>query len=144
MGASPQRLAWSIAVGILIGLNPLLGSTTVAALALAFLFRLNVPASQLGTHCAYPLQLLLFLPLIHAGSVLFGTAELSLTRAELLTLAHEHPWQFVRVLWIWEWHALVVWATIALVLTPVLAMLLAKVLARAIPRTRHTVSPDYS
>src|SRR5207253_4599020 len=50
MGASPEKLAWSIAVGVLIGINPILGSTTILCLALAFVFRLNVAASQVGNH----------------------------------------------------------------------------------------------
>src|SRR5205807_10497935 len=54
MGASPEKLAWSIAVGLLIGINQILGGTTVLCLALAFLFRLNVPASQIGYHIASP------------------------------------------------------------------------------------------
>src|SRR5947209_172719 len=68
MGASPEKLAWSIAAGLLIGINPLLGSTTLLCLAIAFIFRLNVAASQLGNHVVYPLQLLLLLPFIRLGS----------------------------------------------------------------------------
>src|ERR1035437_7658931 len=44
MGATPRRLAWSIAAGLLIGINPVVGTTTVLCLAVAFVFRLNVVA----------------------------------------------------------------------------------------------------
>jgi hypothetical protein len=60
MGATPERLAWSIAAGVLIGINPVLGSTTVLAIAVASVFRLNYVASQVGNHLVYPLELLLF------------------------------------------------------------------------------------
>ncbi len=73
IGATPERLAWSIAVGVVIGLNPLLGSTTVLALAVTPVFGLNVVASQLGNHLVYPLELLLFPVFIRVGIWLFRT-----------------------------------------------------------------------
>jgi hypothetical protein len=33
-----------------------------------------------------------------------------------------HPWHTTRILWTWEWHALVVWAVFAAVAMPVIAM----------------------
>ena len=77
-GASPQKLAWSLAAGILIGINPILGSTTILCLALAFIFRLNIAASQLTNHLAYPLQLILVIPFIRLGSRVFHTAPMPL------------------------------------------------------------------
>lgn len=123
-------------MGIAIGVNPLLGSTTVLTLLAAWIFRLNIPASQVGTHAVYPLQLLLVLPFLQVGTVIFGTAQLPLSRTELFALAHTHPWDLVKTLWMWERHALVVWLVLAAVLTPVLALLLTKILARAMPATR--------
>src|SRR6202012_2910085 len=73
-GTSPRKLAWSLAAGLLIGINPIIGSTTVLCLAIAFLFRLNIAASQLANHVVYPLQLLLVIPFIHLGTRIFHTA----------------------------------------------------------------------
>ena len=91
MGASPEKLAWSIAAGLLIGINPVLGSTTILCLALAFVFRLNVAASQLGNHIVYPLQLILVIPFIRIASRIFHTAPMPLSANELLHAAREHP-----------------------------------------------------
>src|SRR5471032_2866305 len=98
MGATPERLAWSIAAGVLIGLNPVLGSTTVLALAVASAFRLNYVASQVGNHCVYPFELLLFPAWIKMGSVLFGTPGLKLGRRELMMAVKHHPWQTTKAL----------------------------------------------
>src|ERR1700678_89505 len=76
MGATPEKLAWSIAVGLLIGINPILGSTTILCLAAAFVFRLNIAASQVGNHIVYPLEFLLLIPFIRLGSRVFGTAPM--------------------------------------------------------------------
>jgi uncharacterized protein (DUF2062 family) len=141
MGASPERLAWSIAVGLLIGINPLLGSTTILCLAAAFLFRLNVAASQLGNHIVYPLQLLLLLPFVHLGTRLFHTRPLPLSRAAIVETARQHPAELIRSLWVWEWHALVVWSAISAVLLPALAITLTPLLRRVIARVRRRQYP---
>ncbi len=135
-GASPRRLAWSIALGLVIGINPLFGTSTVATIAVAYLLRLNHPASQIGVHSSYPFQILLFLPFMQAGSVLFGTDPLPLERAELMALIHQRPLQLARDLWMWEWHALVVWMGAAVVLTPALAVIFRRVLERAMRHAR--------
>jgi uncharacterized protein (DUF2062 family) len=138
MGASPEKLAWSIAAGLLIGINPLLGSTTLLCLAVAFLFRLNVPASQLGNHIVYPLQLLLLLPLIRLGNCVFHTAPMPLSARSLLDKAHTNPIALTHQLWMWEWHALVLWAAVALVTVPLIALALTPMLRRLLLRIdRH-------
>ncbi len=134
IGATPEKLAWSLAVGAVIGVNPLLGSTTVLALAAAPLLGLNFVALQLGNHLMYPLELILFPVFVRAGSWVFGTAALPMEMHELLGAAKAHPWDTTRLLWRWEWHAVVVWAGFAVVITPVLQaalhMMLCKMLTR--------------
>jgi uncharacterized protein (DUF2062 family) len=121
-GADPERLAWSLALGVVVGVNPLLGSTTVLVLALAAAFRLNLVASQVGNHAVYPLELLMFPVFIKVGSLVFGTVKLPLEGSALWHAAKYHPWRTTRMLWTWEWHALVVWAVLAVGAVPVLAM----------------------
>ena len=130
IGATPRRLAWSLAIGFAIGINPLLGSTTVLCFALAFLFRLNLVASQIANHLAYPLQLALFFLFIRAGNAAFHTASLPLTKDALLAGVRHHPWDTTRLLWTWEWHALIVWLIAAAILTPLLAAILTPALNR--------------
>jgi uncharacterized protein (DUF2062 family) len=133
-GATPERLAWSLAVGVVVGVNPLLGSTTLVTLALAGTFRLNVVASQLMNHLAYPLELLLFPVFVASGSMVFSTGRLPLGGQALWDAVRQHPWDTTLVLWRWEWHALVVWAAFAAVMLPALAMGLRPVLAHMLGR----------
>jgi hypothetical protein len=138
MGASPEKLAWSIAAGLLIGINPIVGSTTVLCLALAFVFRLNVAASQIGNHVVYPLELLLVIPFIHAASRIFHTAPMPLSASELLRATRAHPLVLVRQLWVWEWHAFLLWAVVAAVAVPLAAIALTPLLRKLLARVeRH-------
>jgi uncharacterized protein (DUF2062 family) len=140
-GASPQKLAWSLAAGLLIGVNPILGSTTVLCLALAFIFRLNIVASQITNHLVYPLQLVFVIPFIRLGSRLFHTAPMPLSGKELLHAARETPLALIRQLWLWESHALVVWAIFTAVLVPVFALAMTPILARLLSRVQHHEYP---
>jgi len=137
IGATPHQLAWSIAIGIVIGINPLLGSTTLVALAVASVFRLNVVASQLGNHLMYPFQLLLFPVFIHFGIVLFHTPRLPLERRALLHAVKFHPWDTTRLLWRWEWHALIIWAMFAVVVAPLLQRALRPALEHMLKRLHN-------
>lgn len=139
-GASLERLAWSLAIGLVVGINPLLGTTTVVTLLLAWLLRLNVVASQVGTHSMTPVQLLLFLPFVKAGTLLFHSAALPMSRMEIYHLSHRHPLQLIRLLWQWEWHALLVWAVLATVLAPLLATQIHRALILATRRHKELVA----
>jgi uncharacterized protein (DUF2062 family) len=137
MGATPRRLAWSIAIGVVIGINPLLGSTTVLALAVASAFRLNVVASQLGNHLVYPLELLLFPVFLRVGIAVFHSPGLPLEREALFTAVKRHPWDTTRLLWRWEWHALVVWLVLAAIVAPLLQWVLRPVLERMLAKLHN-------
>lgn len=139
-GATPERLAWSLAAGVMIGVNPLFGSSTVVMILLAWMLRLNQPASQIGVHTVYPLQILLFLPFVHAGSRAFGTEDLPMGRREIFALLRSHPLTLIRSLWTWEWHALIIWLGFAALFTPPLALLLARILRHTL-REPHLQQP---
>lgn len=139
MGVSPETLAWSFATGVVIGINPLLGSTTILCLAIAIAFRLNLVASQLGNHIVYPLELLLFIPFLRAGRVLFRSPPVPLAPHDILQAARNHPIALVKQLWMWEWHALVIWAIVSTITLPLLALLLTPLMRRLM----KTQQPDY-
>jgi uncharacterized protein (DUF2062 family) len=135
-GATPEKLAWSLAAGLLIGINPLLGSTTILCLLLAFVFRLNIAASQLANHVIYPLQILLVIPFIRLGSIIFHTSAMPLSAKELLNAARNHPLQLIRELWLWESHAFILWILLAAIAVPTIALVLTPILHRLLNRVR--------
>ena len=144
MGATPRALAWSIAVGLVIGINPIVGTTTLLCLAAAFLFRLNVVASQIANHAVFPLELALVIPFIRLGSRVFGTAAMPLSPHVFFHAARTAPLALTRELWLWEWHALVLWAAVALVAAPLIASALIPLLQRMHARIQHHQYPIVS
>jgi len=141
MGATPRTLAWSIAAGLFIGINPLVGTTTVLCLAVAFAFRLNVVASQIANHAMFPLELVLVVPFIRLGSRAFHTAAMPLSPHLFLLAARTAPLQLTRQLWMWEWHALVLWAVISVIAVPPIALALTPLLELMLKRIQRHEYP---
>ena len=137
-GVTPRRLAWSLALGIVLGINPSVGVTSLLVILLAWVFGLNQVASQIGAHVVAPIHLLLFLPFIELGVYLFHTRRLPLSRRQIEHLSH-HPVRLFRDIWQWEWHALIVWGVVAAVVMPLLAMYLRRVLVLTMRRNRSLV-----
>lgn len=141
MGASPHTLAWSIAAGLLIGINPVMGTTTLFCLAICFPFRLNVVAAQIANHAVFPFQLLLVIPFIRLGSRAFHTAEMPLSASAFLHAARTTPLALTRQLWLWEWHALLLWAAISMLAVPSIALALTPLLRRLLARVQRHQYP---
>ena len=131
MGATPEKLAWSLAIGVAAGINPMFGSTTILCIVLILLFRLNTVAGQIGNHLMYPLQIALFIPFIRVGEKLFHTGPLPILSKQIFIMAKAAPVQKTKLLWEWEWHAMVAWAIFAVVLTPALAFIFTPILRHA-------------
>jgi len=69
---SPEQLALLVAVGVVLGVFPIMGCPTVLCLLAAFGLRLNAAALQLLNNVSSPLQLALLVPLARVGAVLCG------------------------------------------------------------------------
>ena len=137
-GVTPRRLAWSLALGVVIGINPTVGVTSALVVMIAWVFGLNQVASQIGAHAVTPLHLLLFIPFIELGVHLFHTRRLPLNRGQIEHLGH-HPLRLIRDIWQWEWHALIVWGLVAAILMPLLAMYIRRALVLLMRRHRTLV-----
>ncbi len=137
-GVTPRRLAWSLALGIVIGINPSIGMTTLLVLVLAWVLGLSKVASQIGAHAMAPIHLILFIPFIELGVHLFHTGRLPMNLKQIEHLGH-HPLRLFREIWVWEWHALVVWAVVAAVAMPLLAKYIRRGLVVLMRRHRTLV-----
>jgi uncharacterized protein (DUF2062 family) len=122
-------------LGIVLGINPSVGITTMLVVLVAWAFGLDQVASQVGVHAASPLHLLLFIPFMQLGVYLFHTRRLPLTRRQIEHLSH-HPVRLFHAIWQWEWHALIVWGIVAAVAAPLLAMYLRRALVLLMRRHR--------
>ena len=108
-GLTPHQLALTTAVGIAVGIVPVLGFTTLLGTLAAVRLRLNVAAMLLISHLMSPLQLLFMLPLLRFGAPLLGANARTLTLARVRYLfTHDLGGAFT-LLWRAEVGALLLW-----------------------------------
>jgi uncharacterized protein (DUF2062 family) len=127
-GITPEKIALSLAFGIVLGVFPVLGSTTILCAAAALIFRLNLPAIQLVNYLIYPLQLFFLLPFIRLGEMLFRAAPLQLSLAQMLAMARADLPHAIATLWLAGVHAMSAW----LLIGPPAILLLYFLLSRAL------------
>jgi uncharacterized protein (DUF2062 family) len=110
-GLTPRQLALTVALGVACGLVPVLGVTTLLITFVAVRLRLNVAVMLLVGHLMSPLQLLLLLPLLRLGALLWGNGQTpALTIAKLRHL-FAHDWaSALQLLWHAGLGALLIWA----------------------------------
>ena len=113
-GITPEKVALTIALGLSLGITPVIGSTTLLCTLAAVALRLNLPAIQLVNGAAYPLQLILIIPFLRAGAWIFGDSTVpALTVTRLFELFRANLWGAILTLWTATMHALVVWLGVA-------------------------------
>ena len=108
-GITPEKIALSLAFGIMLGVFPVLGTTTLLCLIAALAFRLNLAAVQLVNFLVYPLWFALLIPFVRVGERLFGAPPLAMTGSQMLALAHANFLHSVSVLWLTAMRAAAAW-----------------------------------
>ena len=68
---TPESVALSIALGVVLGVFPVFGCPTIFCTLAALALGLNLPAIQAVNYLAYPLQFILLVPFIRLGGWLF-------------------------------------------------------------------------
>jgi len=84
-GMSPEKMAFTCALGVVLGILPIWGVTTFLCLLAAPIFRVNIVMLQLVHYFVYPLQLLLIIPFIKVGTYLFGVNPMPYALNELIS-----------------------------------------------------------
>ena len=75
IGLSPAKLALTITLAILFGVFPFFFIPTLLIMLSVFLLRLNIAVMLVFNYMAWPLQIILFIPYLHLGKWLFGSAS---------------------------------------------------------------------
>lgn len=129
-GITPEKIALSIALGITLGVTPVLGSTSILCLLMAVVFRLNLPSIQLVNYFVYPLQFALLIPFIRMGEWIFSARPVNLSVAQIVNLIRADMWSAISMLWTTTIHALVAWLALGSLASLMMYVLLAYALRK--------------
>lgn len=90
-GLTPAKLATALAAGLVLGVTPMLGISSVLAVAIAYSLNLNQIGIQLGNYGAYPLQIILFIPFIRTGEWLLGLPPAAINPSDIAMMFNDDP-----------------------------------------------------
>ncbi|MGA2564951.1 MAG: DUF2062 domain-containing protein, partial [Steroidobacteraceae bacterium] len=129
---TPRKIALTIALGVVLGLFPVLGTTTVLCLLTGVLLKLNQPALQAASWLVWPLQVPGVYFFIRLGEWLTHVPPTSFSVRALLIAFNDSPLRFVQQFGVLGLRGVLAWALIA----PPLALL---VYLLALPALRRIV-----
>jgi len=112
-GVTPEEVALTIALGLVIGVFPVLGATTLLCATAAAALRLNQPIIQLVNYVAYPAQLVALIPFYRWGETLFSRPHTLLSIPVLMERVRGDAAGFVADFGIIAVQGIVVWCLVA-------------------------------
>lgn len=139
MGITPHKLALTAALGVMVGIMPLFGLATLLCTLLGWRFRLNIPAMLLICYLAAPLHILLYLPFIRAGIVIFGAEAFKLSFDEMVVLFRQDWLQAIEKLWLANLLGIAAWLLLSIPITAIVYFLMLLVFRKYV-RQPHQVS----
>ncbi len=119
-GITPEKIALTIALGLNLGIFPILGATTMLCLVAGVWLKLNQPVIQFVNWLASPLQLMMILVFVRVGEWIMRAQRVSFSIPELIRKFRESPVKFFQEFGLTGLHGIVAW----LIIAPFLTMLI--------------------
>jgi uncharacterized protein (DUF2062 family) len=137
-GITPEKIALSIALGVVCGLFPIMGATTLLCVGAALALRLNQVAIQVVNYLMSPLQVAGILLFVRFGEWLLGAAPVPLSPAELVRSFRANPAAFLTRFGWTGVHGILGWAVVA----PFVALALYAAVVPLLRRAGGRVGPE--
>lgn len=137
-GMTPRKIALTLALGVVLGVFPVMGATSLLCAAAAIILGLNLPAIQAVNYFMYPVQLLLILPFIRLGEALFRANQNTLTLAQMIALTTHGFVPAMRVLGVLAAQAIAAWVLLAPLAIGILYAVSLFIVERIIPKAKAT------
>ena len=131
-GITPEKLSWTIALGVTLGIFPIIGSTSVVCLIAGYFLKLNQGVLHLFKSLTYPLHLALILVFIRLGQHLNGVALIKFSIPQMMRQFKDSPAQFGKDFGMAALYGIEAWAIAAVVLIPLLRIISLPILKKMI------------
>jgi uncharacterized protein (DUF2062 family) len=140
-GVTADKIALTLAIGLIFGLFPIFGTTTALCVLAALWLKLNQPMIQLVNWFAAPLQLPGIYLFVRIGERLTHSAPVQFSISGLVQQFRASPLQFLRLFGMTGVRAVLAWLLIAPVIAAVVYVLLLAPLRR-LARLRRVANGD--
>jgi uncharacterized protein (DUF2062 family) len=135
-GMSYRKVALTIALGMVFGIFPIVGTSTVLCAVAALALRLNLPIIQIVNYAVYPLQIILLAPFLAAGAWLFGDPRAVDFDGAFIASMQNDPWGSLASLWDMILYAVAVWMVVSPIIVMIIYTILKPVMRKLASRPR--------
>lgn len=133
-GATPEAVSAAVTVSLALAVVPFIGLTTLLCLIAGRLFRLNHVVMQVVNHTAFPLQILLIVPLVRLGETMTGARHFALTPTAIVDEFNRSIPDFLEKFWLTGLHGLLGWAITVPLACWLLHLILRQTFHRLLPK----------
>jgi uncharacterized protein (DUF2062 family) len=109
-----EKISLTLALGICIGIIPVLGVSTILLAVLALILRLNIAAIQLVNYSIMVVKYILFVPFLKLGQSIFFPNESHFQFSNILSQYHQDFIGTFKILWHLNLGGFLVWAIISI------------------------------
>lgn len=113
-GLTSEKLAFSITIGILSGLFPVFGATTLLSLFLTMLFRQNLLVVQSVQWLMALFQLMLIIPFMNFGAFLLNQPDLNINIEQIKLAFQPGMFSGIKTIGIFHLYAVFTWTMLAI------------------------------
>lgn len=128
-GLTPKKIAQSLSFGIIIGIFPLLGLTTLLAFIIGHAFKLNHAILQSVNYVMYPIQIILIPIYIKFAAYILSIPDVPIRPDIIIKLFISSPWNFIRKYSIVAVGELIIWTIVGVILYFALIKILIPIIA---------------
>jgi uncharacterized protein (DUF2062 family) len=132
-GITPEKLSLAVVFGIILGIFPVLGTTTILCTTVALYLRLNMAAIQLVNYVMYPLQLICFIPFIRLGEFIFGQPPIPFSVTQIIEMIECDLLGTMRDLWVANLMGVFAWLLISIALSPIIYFITLRIFRKINP-----------
>ena len=129
-GSTPDKIAEAVVAGILIGIFPVLGTTTLLAGLCGYLFKYNQIVIQSVNYLVYPLQIIMIPIYMKIVSLFFDVGNVPLRPDLVVAKFKESPKEFFQLYGLVGLYSILLWAIGAVVLFFILKPIIKSVINR--------------
>jgi uncharacterized protein (DUF2062 family) len=137
-GISPEKLALAVVFGVLLGIFPMLGTTTLLCTLAALYLKLNMPAIQLINYFVYPLQLIFFIPFIRLGEFIFNEPPIPFSITQILEMLQNDMLGTIANFWYANLLGVAAWLIISLPLSFIIYHVTVRIFRKLAPKSHQS------
>jgi uncharacterized protein (DUF2062 family) len=113
-GLTPEKLAFSVTIGILSGVFPVFGTTTILSLLLTMLFRQNLIVVQSVQWLMGLIQIFMIIPFMQVGAYMLDQQAIHISMAQIRLAFQPGMLQGIKTVGVFHLYGVFSWAILVM------------------------------